>query len=410
MTGEQSQTTGEQPVLVYTQKSLARMVAHLSRQPAFALDTESNSFYAYYPKVCLIQITTFDDSTDSADSGTPGVPGAPDTPQLVDYLVDPLRLDSLDALSTLVAEGTHEVVMHAAENDVLQLQRDFGMRFRRIFDTQLAARILGWEKVGLAPLLEEHFGAISDKRMQRTDWTTRPLSAQQIAYAAMDTHYLLAMRDLLTERLHEAGRWEEAQEAFAQLAEVDADDRTPQPRTFWQMKVSHSVDLKHSGVLEALWQWREQEAQRLNRPPFKVMSDESLAALATLRPRTTADLNGIASLNPHQIRRYGASLVAAVLEGTLRPLPELPRSAPRPELLLSPADQARFEKLRRWRTETARRRGVGPEIVFSNDTLLEIVQRSPATEAELLQVSGIGPWKAGTYGRELFALLNGHPE
>lgn len=395
-TGEYTPAAGEPPVLVYNQKALAQMVHHLSLQSAFALDTESNSFYAYYPKVCLIQITTFADSHN------------PDTGRVVDYLVDPLRLDSLDPLTALVALGAHEVVMHAAENDVLQLQRDFGMRFPRIFDTQLAARILGFEKVGLAPMLEEWFGAISDKRMQRTDWTTRPLSPQQIAYAAMDTHYLPALRDVLTERLECMGRWEEAEEAFALLSLVDADDRQSPPRTFWSMKVSHSVDLKDTGVLEALWQWREGEAQRTNRPPFKIMGDELLADLAARRPASQAELSQVQALNAHQLRRYGADLLAAVADGARRPRPELPKAAPRPEMLLSASDHSRYEKLRRWRTEKARQRGVAPEIVFNNETLLEIVQRSPREEDDLLAIPGIGRWKAGAYGGDLFTLLNGH--
>ena len=381
--------------IVHTPAQLAQMVHHLRSESAFALDTESNSFFAYYPKVCLIQITTFSDSHKDGGEG------------LVDYIVDPMRLNDLGPLRDLVATGEQEVVMHAAENDVLQLQRDFGMRFPRVFDTQLAARILGIQRVGLAAMLEETFGVVSDKRMQRTDWTRRPLSPQQLAYAVMDTHYLLRLRDLLSEQLLEAGRWEEAQEAFANLNLLDADGRTPMARTFWNMKVTHGIDLSHTGVLEALWEWREREAQRLDRPPFKVMSDEALGALAEQRPTTSEELRSMGTLTDQQSSRYGSAILAVIDEGASRSLPALPRGNPRPESLLAPADQARFERLRRWRTERARVRGVAPEIVFSNDTLLEIVQRAPATHDELLAMRGIGPWKVSEYGNEVLALLNG---
>ncbi len=396
MTQSASKPRTLQPVLVDNPRALTAMAAHLSKQSAFALDTESNSFYVYYPKVCLIQITTF------ADAHKPA------TDDVIDYLVDPLALTNLDELGALTACGDIQVVMHAAENDILQLRRDFGFTFPNVFDTQLAARILGWERVGLGSMLEERFGVVSDKRMQRTDWAVRPLTADQIVYAQMDTHYLLALRDQLLEALDDAGRLEECQDALDQLEQFDTLERSPNERNFWQMKLTRSLDLAHTGVLEALWNWREREAQRTNRPPFKIMGDESLIDLATTRPTTTEQLQVIARLSRQQANRYGATILKLVEEGALQPLPPLPRPMVRPELLLSSQDQGRFEKLRRWRTETARARGVAPEIVFSNDTLLEIVQRRPATVADLLAISGIGPWKANAYGDALFALMNGN--
>ncbi len=395
MSESASKPTTAQPVLVDTPQALTAMAAHLSKQRAFALDTESNSFYVYYPKVCLIQITTFADAHN------------PTTDKVIDYLVDPLTLTNLDELGALAARGDIQVVMHAAENDILQLQRDFGFRFPNVFDTQLAARILGMERVGLGSMLEERFGVVSDKRMQRTDWAVRPLTDEQIVYAQMDTHYLLAMRDQLLEALAAAGRLEECEDALEQLEHFDTIERSPNERTFWQMKLTRTVDLKDTGVLEVLWNWREGEAQRTNRPPFKIMGDESLIDLAVTRPTSVDDLQRIARLSRQQANRYGNTVIRLIKEGAQRPLPPLPRPTVRPELLLSQEDQGRFEKLRRWRTETARARGVTPEIVFNNETLLEIVQKRPANEEQLLAISGMGRWKAGAYGQAIFALLNG---
>ncbi len=398
MTQSTSKPSTSQPVLVDTPQALTAMAAHLSTQNAFALDTESNSFYVYYPKVCLIQITTF------ADAHNPA------TGDVVDYLVDPLTLTNLEELGALTARGDIQVIMHAAENDILQLQRDFGFTFPNVFDTQLAARILGWEHVGLGSMLEERFGVVSDKRMQRTDWAVRPLTQDQIVYAQMDTHYLLALRDQLLEALSDAGRLEEFEESIALLQQFDTIERSPNDRSFWQMKLTRSIDLAHTGVLETLWNWREREAQRTNRPPFKIMGDESLVDLATTRPTSVDQLKNIARLSRQQANRYGTTVLRLVREGAERPLPPLPRPTVRPELLLSQEDQGRFEKLRRWRTETARARGVSPEIVFNNDTLLAIVQRHPATEADLLAIPGIGPWKASAYGEAVFGLLNGNDD
>lgn len=402
----------EAPTLVYTPAALRNMVDLLRDRTLVALDTESNSFFAYYTRVCLIQVTTY------ADAANP-TPGA-----VIDFLVDPLRLPTLDALGELLAERTddtagveagaaagepagREVVMHAAENDILLLQRDFGFSFGRVFDTQLAARILGWERVGLGAILEESFGVVSDKRMQRTDWAHRPLSPQQIAYAQMDTHYLPALRTLLLEELQASERLEEAQDGFAQLAQLQTTVRDPNDRSLWSMKGSHQIDLQHTGVLEALWEWREREAKRTDKPPFKIAGDAVLLALAESRPHELAALQGISGLSTHAIDRYGQALLSMVRDGERRALPPLPPRQVRPELLLSPSEQARFERLRRWRTDTAQARGVAPEIVFSNDTLLEIVQRNPRDESALAAISGIGGWKARTYGARVFALLEG---
>ncbi len=384
----------EPPHLVYNQKALAQMLTRLRRCHLLAVDTESDSYFAYTSKVCLIQITVCADPT------------MQDPTNVADYLVDTLRIEDIAPLGAIFAQPHVEVVMHAADNDILLLQREFGFRFTRIFDTQLAARILGWSGVGLAAILEERFGVISDKRMQRTNWANRPLTPQQIAYAQMDTHYLLSLRDLLKDELRAAGRLDEAQDAFAQLAQMDASEWSAPPRSFWQMKTSRSVERSNTGVLEALWEVREAEAQRLNRPPFKVLSDDALIHLATQQPQTQQELAATPGLSDFQRKRYGAPLLQAISDGRARPLPPLPAPSVRPESLLDRANLARYERLRRWRTETAQGRGVAPEIIFSNETLLKIVQQTPTNEAELTMLPGVGAWKAKTYGAKVLALLS----
>jgi ribonuclease D len=381
------------PILVYSPKTLAKLLGHLRRQPMLALDTESDSLYSYYPRVCLIQI-----SVAAAPPGT-------DEGEVTDYLVDPLRLTDLTPLGEILADPGVEVVMHAADNDMLLLYRQFGFTFRRIFDTQLTARILGWEHAGLAAILEEHFGIVSDKRMQRTNWGKRPLMPQQIAYAQMDTHYLLPLRHLQIEELKRVDRWEEAQEAFAQLAATDFAAHPVEERTFWQMKTLREVPERHLGVLEALWNWREHEARRLNRPSFKVLSDAALVNLATRMPRSLAELAEVRELGDTQTARYGGTLLAVIVAGQAQPLPHPPPLTPRPEALADKVVQTRFELLRKWRSAKAKVRGVMPDIVLTNSVLLEIAQRNPRSAGELGEIPEVGPWKVRTYGPEILALL-----
>lgn len=384
------------PALIYTQSMLARVLTSLQGHRIIALDTESDSLFSYYPKVCLIQLSAYAD------------PEHPDPAAVVDYLLDPLRLEQLDGLGELLADPDVEVIIHAAENDIYILQRDFGFTFNHIFDTQLAARILGWKQVGLARILEQEFGLVSNKRMQRTNWGKRPLTPQQIAYAQMDTHYLPALREIQIERLQEMGRWEEAQEAFSMLTRLDYYARPNNERTFWSMKAARSVPKEDLSVLAALWTWREEEAKRQDRPPFKIMRDEVLVRIAAERPTDGDALARTAGLSDYQLRRYGKAIIDAVEQGQNNPQPAPPKHVPRPEQLADRPTLARYDALRRWRSRVARQRGVNTDIVFNNATLLTIAQRQPHSVDDLLGIPEIGPWKAKTYGPDILSLINGH--
>jgi len=384
---------GSGPILVYTQRLLAQMLAHLSQQSVWALDTESNSLYSYYPKVCLIQISA------------PGDYPNDDPLAVVDYLVDPIRINNLDGLSKLLANPAAEIVMHAAENDMLLLHRSFGIHFGRVFDTQLAARILGWSQVGLAAILEERFGVVSDKRMQRTNWGKRPLTPQQIAYAQMDTHYLLALRSQLIAELKEKDRWEEAQDAFALLVKNDYTDRVVEERSFWQMKCARQLPANHLAALEALWLWREEQARQQDRPPFKIITDAELADLAAALPSSRAALSSVVSLGERHQERYGGELLRIIAETRHRPPPAPPDATLRLEQTLEKPALNRYDALRKWRSERARVRGVAPDIVLNNATLLHIAQHKPATVEELAAIADIGAWKMRTYGREILDVL-----
>lgn len=385
-------TKTENPLLVYNQKSFAQMLNHLSTQPLFALDTESDSLYRYHPRVCLIQVTACQ-----------GAPSA-DPEAVVDYLIDPLRLKDLQPLNLLLSDPAIQKVMHAASNDILTLQRDFGFTFQNIFDTQLAARILGWKRLGLAAMLEERFGVVTDKRMQRTDWGKRPLTPQQISYAQIDTHYLLALRTQLEEELHTCGRWEEAQDAFARALVTANMERPEEERTFWQMKGAYDVQPEDRAVLQALWQWREQEAQRRNRPPFKIMNDEVLIRLAQHKPRQLADLRAVARLSDQQALHYQNDLLAAVMDGLQRPTPQPPKAPPRPEWQVDRQTTRRYDALRAWRSQVAEARAVSPDVILTNESLLAVAQRRPRTESDLLALPELSPWQVKTYGAELLAI------
>ena len=157
---------------ITTYDALCQLVEQLSQETLIALDTESNSMHAYRGRVCLIQLSTREK----------------------DYIIDPLAITDMQPLGQLLVAPSIEKIFHAAEYDLICMQRDFGFSIINVFDTMLASRLLGVPHVGLADVLAAHFGVKPDKRHQLDDWGERPLPEESLIYAQMDTHYLPSLR------------------------------------------------------------------------------------------------------------------------------------------------------------------------------------------------------------------------
>lgn len=365
------------PRLVQSDADVAQLVTLLAAEPALAVDTESNSLFVYRERVCLIQLST---------------------PQ-TDYIVDPLRADARP-LAPLFANPQQQKIFHAAEYDLLCLKRDYGFEFANLFDTMSAARTLGWTQTGLAALLAQHFGVKMNKKHQRANWGKRPLSAEQLDYARLDTHYLFQLRDLLLAELIRAGRLAEAQEEFDRLARLKPEPPTPDPYAFWRVSGAHDLDARQAAVLNELFIYRDQQARRNNVPPFKVMSDETLVALAKKAPLRREDLRGVFGMTEGQIARHGEELLAAVKRGLAAPPARRPKPAPEPDEV-----RERFEKLRQWRRQKAQARGVESDVIVPREALWELARRAPRTTAELAGLEHLGPWRREAYGQEILRIL-----
>jgi ribonuclease D len=262
-------------MLVNTPDALIEMIYRLTATPAIAVDTESNSLYAYSERVCLIQFS---------------VPGQ-------DYLVDPLVVEDLSALAPVFADPEIVKIFHAAEYDVMVLRRDYQFEFAGLFDTMIASRIVGWPRYGLASLLDERFGVQTDKRMQRTNWGRRPLLDEQMEYARLDTHYLIPLRDELLAELEAQGRLQEARAAFERVAESQWRKKDFDPDGFWRVKGANDLDEQGLAILRELYIYRDELAQGLDLPVFKVMGDGVLLAMSQRAPRSFAELGRIKGLS-----------------------------------------------------------------------------------------------------------------
>jgi ribonuclease D len=358
---------------------LADLVNELTKAPHIAIDTEANSLFAYRERVCLLQIS---------------LPGA-------DFLIDPLALPDLSPLSAFFSDPAREKVFHAAEYDLLCLHRDYGFGLRGLYDTYAAARALGVRTCGLGSLLEMEFGVQLDKRFQRADWSKRPLSEAQLAYASMDTHYLLALRDRLAERVQAAGLEEELNEEFRRLEKIPEEEAdTPRYPGFWRIPGVFDMPPRKRAVLHAIYLWRENEAERVDRPPFYILSEKDMIGVAEQLPSNDEEL-GACDLPASVAMRRGNTLLRIVADHQNDPPPRQP-----PSHRMDDETADRWKALQNWRKGKALARGVESDVILTKDTMQRIAQKAPRSAEALAAIPGFGPWKQARYSAEILAVLN----
>jgi len=378
--GVESQSVELDPfIYVDTPEAWEKCLSVLREQSRFAIDLEANSLYVYREQVCLIQISTED----------------------LDFIVDPLVGLALDGLGELLADPRVEKIFHASEYDLILLKRDYDWDVCNLFDTMWAARILGYTSMGLAWFLNEHFGITVSKKHQKANWTKRPLTCAQLAYAQMDTHFLIPLRETLGEELRLQGKLEEAQEIFVRESRVRVPERIFDPEGFWSLRGARELSKQELAVLRELCIMRDEEAARRNQPPFKVLSSEMLCRLAKAAPTTMTELRDVKGVPPRAIDRMGSRLLQAIDIGRKAPLPQPPRRGPRTEAAILD----RFERLQQWRKLHAQERGVESDVVLTRDSMWEIARENPQTLEALSEVARLGPCLLELYGEHVLNLL-----
>ena len=367
------------PILITRQPALKQMVEGFMSEPILAVDTESNSLFAYQEQVCLIQFSTPKD----------------------DFLVDPLALDDLSPLESLFADPKIEKIFHAAEYDLITLKRDYNFSFENLFDTMIGARILGWEEIGLGSILKVEFNVELNKRYQRANWGKRPIPADMQAYARLDTRYLIPLRYTLKAELKSKGRWPLAEEDFARLRFVNGRDPQDLPEPCWRVRGAHDLSSQQAAVLLELCNYRAKVAKRIDRPVFKVIGDHTLLAVAEACPRTRAELQDLPKLSEKQFQRHADGLLRAVERG-LKAEPVYPPRSPRPDEIFL----ARVEELRSWRKSTAQQMQVKSDVVLPRDVLYAIATRDPGNLKELGEIMTQLPWRLERFGEQILATLS----
>jgi ribonuclease D len=320
-----------------------------------ALDTEADSLHAYPEKLCLLQISIAGE----------------------DVLIDPLRSLPLGSLWEILRH--RELILHGADYDLRLLHKRFRFVPHAVFDTMIAARLLGGTKFGLSDLVSQYLGIKLEKGPQKANWARRPLPERMVEYARNDTRYLKPLVDILTEQLKAKERMEWMRETCQRLIAACVNARPNDPDLVWRLKGSSRLGRPALAVLRELWEWREREAIAANRPPYFVLSHEALVHIASL----AASGKPIEELLPRHFSARRQSGVMHAIEHSLalppREHPEFVRSVPRHP---SAAELRRFDALRKKRDEVAASLEIDPTLIASRAVLESLARDGGNSDAD----------------------------
>ena len=352
-----------------------RFLNDLSDVRELALDTEGASFHRFLDRIYLLQLSTRDRNA----------------------VIDPLPIGSPAKLGALLEDKSVEVVFHDADYDLRLLHQDYGWHVTNIFDTRVAAQLLGIKSFGLAALLEQFFDVKLDKKHQRADWSMRPLPADMLEYAVQDTRFLLQLRDHMKSELERRGRWHWAQEEFARLEGTRWETETEMDG-FLRMKGARDLTRRELAVLREVANWRDKVAEQMDRATFRVMGNEVLFELARLAPRNVTELSPIKGMPRGMIERGGADLIAAIRRGLEAPEATLPKF-PRGQRWNKDRDfDDRVTRLKAVRDAAATRLELDPGVLCSRERLENIARSGARTLDDLEKVPDLRRWQIEEMG------------
>ena len=365
-----------------TADAVATFASEIAAAPSIALDTEGASFHRFVDRVYLMQLST----------------------RTATAIVDPLATGNLASLRPLVESPDIEIVFHDADYDLRLLRQDYGWATRRIFDTRIAAQLLGYKAFGLAALLEQHFGIGLDKKFQRADWSLRPLSEGMLQYASQDTMYLLALRDILHAELEAKARLGWAAEEFARLEQTQWASEDP-AQLYLKVKGARDLKRRELAVLRELVPWRDAVAKELDRATFRVVSNDVLLEICRVQPPTRQALGVIKGMPRGVLDQRGDVVLACVaraLELDEASLPKFPKAARWDK---DHEFDDRAARLRAVRDDVATKLELDPGVLCSREKLETIARRMPTTIEEMYETPDLRRWQAELLGPGILRAL-----
>ena len=354
-----------------------------------AVDTESDHFHAYRPQVCLIQVAT---------------------PEATAF-VDPLAMDQaqMAPLLELFEDDGVEKLLHSARNDLGELDRDYGVDFRGVFDTQVAARFLDYQRNSLDWLLEEVCGVEPGPDFGRFDWTQRPLPDRALHYAEGDVVHLFELHRRFREELESLGWLEAFEQQCAHICRSTEHQLNPFDPEGWRgLRGVDKLDGRGRATARQLYLWRHELCLEINRSPVTFFSNSALIRLAKKRPISMEELEARSRVSKSLVEDHGREIVDVIRRAGEAPIPPKDVEDPRYRGSKPTAEErARYKRLRSWRNETSRRLVIPGEFIATNATLKKIAANPPKTVEELGEFSAILAWHCELLGSEILDAMGG---
>jgi ribonuclease D len=359
-----------------------RFLGSLLSARTIALDTEGASFHKFVDRIYLLQFSAMGKNA----------------------IIDPLPIGKPVSFRRILEDPKIEIVFHDADYDLRLIHQDYEWQTRNIFDTRIAAQLLGIKAFGLAALLEQFLGLRLDKKHQRADWSMRPLTADMLEYAAQDTAYLLELRDILDEMLKKKERRHWAQEEFQRLEGTRwAAEEAGQ--AFLRLKGARDLNRRELARLKELVQWRDGLAAKLDRSTFRVVSTDVLLEAVKIEVPTRDALSTLKGMPRGIFERYASELVDALARGDAVPDAQLPRFPKGPRFTRDPDFDQKTGLLKAVRDAHAAKLELDPGVLCSRDRMETIARKTPRAVEELAEIPELRKWQIALMGEEFVAAM-----
>lgn len=354
---------------------MQQLLSAMKGETEVAVDIEADSLHHFYEKVCLIQLTVNGNN----------------------FIVDPLaEVDMTCFLETL---KTKTLILHDAGYDLRMMQSTFGFELEgKLFDTMLAAQLLGSDHLGLAAMLEEYFGVTISKVGQRWDWSARPLENEKLEYAACDTHYLHELAEILKNKLIKLGRLSWHEESCQKCIETAiAEKPQADPDREWRIKGSRQLGNRTLTILKNIWYWRQEQAKLADLPPYKIMNNSLMIAIAGF----SADKANKPLGKGPKLPRHCIGQRLKKLKRTIEQARQVPKEQwiqhPKPQYGKRPSASSQHiaEYIKEKCSEIAEELNLLPQIIAPKAAINLIANKRPTTIDEISETSGLMKWQAG---------------
>ena len=362
------------PLYLDSIEAVDRFLAELGQPRAIAIDTEGASFHRFVDRIYLLQLST----------------------EQHHAVIDPLPIGTPERLGKLLQDRKVEVVLHDADYDLRLLRKDYGWQVNALFDTRVASQLLGLRAFGLAALLEQFFSIKLDKKHQRADWSMRPLSADMLEYAALDTRWLLDLRTRLRSDLEQAGRWHWAQEEFerAEGTQWSGDES----QAFLKLKGARDLTRRELALLRELVVWRDEIARELDRATFRVAGNEVLLDVARQAPTSSSELSRVKGFPRSMSESRTQGVLDAVRRGSAVPESDLPRFPKAVRWDRDPDFDDRVGRLKAIRDAAAERLALDPGVLCSRDRMEAVARKMPSSLEAFEEIPEMRRWQVEVLG------------